>query len=300
MADKYKYKSVHVPDMKKQGLYDPRFEHDACGVGMVADIKGRKSHTIVEQGLEVLCNLEHRGARGADPETGDGAGVLFQMPHEFFAKECAMHGTELPEPGHYGVGMVFLPNDPQQLNACEEIIEHFVREEEQTFLGWRSVPVSPEKIGVLAAKVMPVIRQFFVGRGGNIENDSQFELKLYLIRRQIEDAVDHSTLADKDEFYVCSLSSSQIVYKGLIVATQLEHFYQDLADESLISSGQLFVTTNPLTNQIGAAQQIAKYVAANIQAFTDGGGVQGLIEPVDFPKIGDPSFWASRMSPRQD
>ncbi|MCI0440548.1 MAG: glutamate synthase subunit alpha, partial [Chloroflexi bacterium] len=248
MADKYKF--VHVPKLKKQGLYDPQFEHDACGVGLVADIKGRKSHAIVEQGLEVLRNLEHRGARGADPETGDGAGVLVQMPHEFFAKECARLGIPLPERGHYGVGMTFLPTDPEQLNACEQIIEQVVREEGQTFLGWRHVPVSPHNIGVLAAKVMPAIRQFFVKRSEGIEDEFRFELKLYVIRKRIESAIARADLDDEEDFYICSLSSNKIVYKGLIVATQLERFYHDLADED-VKTSFILVHSRFSTNTLG-------------------------------------------------
>ncbi|MCH9010240.1 MAG: glutamate synthase large subunit, partial [Chloroflexi bacterium] len=245
------YSSEYVPRMTKQGLYDPRFEHDACGVGLVANIKGLKSHTIIDQGLEVLVNLEHRGACGSDPETGDGAGVLIQMPHEFFAEEGRALGIELPPPGEYGVGMVFFPKDPAQQSECEATIERFVRDEGQTFLGWRDVPISSDAIGVLARKVMPGIRQFFVAKSPDIADDGAFQLKLYVIRRLIEKAVASSDLPDSDEFYVCSLSSNTIVYKGLIMASQLEHFYHDLADERLISSFAM-VHSRFSTNTLGS------------------------------------------------
>ena len=240
----------YVPKLTKQGLYDPRFEHDACGVGMVANVKGVKSHSVVKQGLEVLCNLEHRGARGADPETGDGAGVLIQMPHGFFATQCSDLGMELPEPGHYAVGMTFMPRKAEIQQAIEKHIRDVVEREGQAFLGWREVPVSPNEIGSLSASVMPAIRQFFVGRASDLADESAFELKLYLIRRQIEEAVAQSDSDATDEFYICSLSSNKIVYKGLIVASQLERFYHDLADEDLITSFAL-VHSRFSTNTLG-------------------------------------------------
>ena len=139
--------------MKKQGLYDPVFEHDACGVGLVANIKGIKSHNIISRGLEALINLGHRGACGADPKTGDGAGILIQMPHDFFAGHCDRMGIDLPEPGRYGVGMTFLPQDQIQASLCEETIQRVVEQAGHRFLGWRDVPVAPDAIGVLAARV---------------------------------------------------------------------------------------------------------------------------------------------------
>ena len=246
-----KYKSGNLPRLTKQGLYDPRFEHDACGVGLVANIKGVKSHGIISQGLEVLLNLGHRGACGADPETGDGAGFLIQMPHQFFAEECESLGIGLPEYGSYGVGMVFLPRDPEERRRCEEIISRVVAEEGQAFLGWRDVPVSPDAIGTLAAREQPVIRQFFVGRSESLRDQSQFELRLYVIRRQIEEDVTRSEFASADDFYICSLSSNKIVYKGLIMADQLEHFYRDLGNESIVTSFAL-VHSRFSTNTLGS------------------------------------------------
>jgi glutamate synthase domain-containing protein 2/glutamate synthase domain-containing protein 1/glutamate synthase domain-containing protein 3 len=241
----------NLPKLVKQGLYDPQFEHDACGVGLVANIKGIKSHVIITQGLEVLINLGHRGACGADPETGDGAGILIQMPHEFFAKECASLGMALPERGEYGVGMAFLPPDPEQRAACEAIVARVVAEEGQEFIGWRDVPVSPDAIGTLAAQVSPVIRQFFVGRADGHVDRVPLELRLYIIRKQISKAVAAAGIGEGSGFYICSLSSNTVVYKGLIMAHQLQHFYYDLSDESIMTSFAL-VHSRFSTNTLGS------------------------------------------------
>ena len=244
----------YIPRLAKQGLYDPAFEHDACGVGLVANVKGRASHRIIVQGLEALVNLGHRGACGADPETGDGAGLLTQIPHAFFHRKCVALGIELPEPGCYGIGMAFLPQDGDQRATCERIIEQTVADEGQTFLGWRDVPVSSDAIGRLAAKVQPKIRQFFVGRSRDITTQSSFELNLYVLRRMIEKTVAVSGASGIDgsgDFYVCSLSSNRVVYKGLIMAHQLEHFYHDLGDEAF-SSAFAMVHSRFSTNTLGS------------------------------------------------
>ena len=229
---------TYIPKLTKQGLYDPRFEHDACGVGLVANIKGERSHMVLQRGIEALCSLEHRGAKGADPETGDGAGVLIQMPHEFFAKEFRHLGIAAHKPGDYAVGMTFLPHNKAEQRAIEGIVRRFTEQEGQTLLGWRDVPVALDKIGAMAASVSPAIRQFFVGRGANAPDEAAFELKLYLIRRQIEDAVAASDMdeEEREQFYVCSLSSNKVVYKGLIVGSQLDRFYHDLSDEDVLTS----------------------------------------------------------------
>ena len=249
MPDSYKHRDL--PEPTKQGLYDPQFEHASCGVGLVANIKGVKSHTVITQGLEALINLGHRGACGADPETGDGAGVLIQMPHEFFARECENLRIALPEQGHYGVGVVFLPRDSAQRAECEEIIKRVTHEEGQTLIGWRDVPVSPDAIGTLAAKVQPVIRQFFVAQPEGSKDQIPLELRLYIIRKQVEHAVAASGMRDSSDFYICSLSSNQVVYKGLIMAEQLEHFYHDLNDESMKTSF-IMVHSRFSTNTLGS------------------------------------------------
>ena len=237
--------------LEERGLYDPRFEHDACGVGLVANVKGVKSHEIITRGLEALTNLGHRGACGADPKTGDGAGILLQMPHEFFSGQAARTGISLPDPGNYAVGVVFLPMDPEQRGRCERIIEDIVAEEGQTFLGWRDVPVSPDAIGTLAAQVMPSIRQFFVQKSDDLKDEFQFEMKLYVIRKHIAASVATAGISQVDDFYISSLSSNRVVYKGLIMADQLQHFYQDLADTSLTSSFVL-VHSRFSTNTLGS------------------------------------------------
>ena len=238
------YAHPDLPRPAKQGLYDPRFEHDACGVGLVADIKGRKSHGIIEKGLEALINLGHRGASGADPETGDGAGILIQMPHEFFAKEAAALGFDLPDAGGYGVGTAFLPQDHDARERCIRIVEKTIRDEGCHLLGWRDVPTDPDAIGVLARGAMPFIRQFFVGRPADGADGVPFELRLYVVRRQIE------SRAKDEDLYVVSLSSNKIIYKGLILARQLEHFYPDLGDAE-IASRFAMVHSRFSTNTLG-------------------------------------------------
>ncbi|HHZ83921.1 MAG TPA: glutamate synthase subunit alpha, partial [Nitrospirales bacterium] len=162
----------------KQGLYDPQFEKDACGIGFVANIKGVRSHEIVRQGLEVLDNLTHRGAQGCDPCTGDGAGILLQIPHEFFIRACVDVGIRLPGAGEYGVGMLFLPQDPAARHQCETLVEQMIDEEGQRLLGWRDVPLKESGIGEVARRTQPAIRQVFIAR--DMLNEAQFERKLYV------------------------------------------------------------------------------------------------------------------------
>ena len=214
----------------KQGLYDPWFEHAGCGVGVVADIKGGWSHRIVRQSLEVLVNLGHRGAQSADPKTGDGAGILLQMPHRFFQRECGKLGIDLPQPGRYGVGMVFLPQDPGERSLCKRLFEEAIRDEGQRVLGWRDVPVEPEAIGTDARKVQPYIQQVFVGADAGTADEAHLGRKLYVIRKRVEKAVAKSGIAGADTFYVSSLYTTRIVYKGLLMADQISKFYHDLND----------------------------------------------------------------------
>ena len=245
------YNKDYTPRLSTDGLYNPSFEHEACGVGLVANVKGRKSHDIIEKGLEVLINLGHRGASGADPETGDGAGIMVQMPHEFIVSAFGRVGVSAPEPGDYGVGMTFLPRDGEEGARCEATIERIVVEEGQNFLGWRDVPVSPEKIGTLSARVMPTIRQFLVGRGDSTEAGRDFDLRLLVVRKQIEKAILGDELSTQSDFYICSLSSKTIVYKGLIMARQLRGFYHDLGDEEMITAFAL-VHSRFSTNTLGS------------------------------------------------
>jgi glutamate synthase domain-containing protein 2/glutamate synthase domain-containing protein 1/glutamate synthase domain-containing protein 3 len=212
-----------------QGLYHPEHEHDACGVGFVVDIKGNPSHSIVEKGIEVLNNLTHRGACGCDPETGDGAGVLMQIPHEFFVKEADRLGFGLPARGAYGVGMVFMPRDPAKATACEGMFQRVVREEGQQTLGWRTVPHDETACGRIARLALPAIRQIFIGRGERIEDVEALERKLYVIRKRVTNEAAGLGLGD-ELFYVCSLSALTIVYKGQLISHQIPRFYPDLLD----------------------------------------------------------------------
>ncbi len=218
-----------------QGLYDPANEHDACGIGFVAQIDGRASHDIIQKGLQILVNLQHRGACGCDSETGDGAGILIQIPHEFFLRETAALGIRLPAPGEYGVAMCFLPVETQQRLTCEGLLEKIAREEGLGVLGWRDAPVQVDAIGRMARASQPYIEQFFVSAPAGITRD-EFERKLYIVRKRAEAAVAASDVRDKGFFYIPSFSSRTIVYKGLLLATQIGEFYNELLDPSTKSS----------------------------------------------------------------
>ncbi|MDA1096152.1 MAG: glutamate synthase large subunit, partial [Chloroflexi bacterium] len=209
------------------------------------------SHKIVEDALQVLVNLAHRGAQGSDPDTGDGAGMLLQMPDEFFRREARRIGIDLPSRGQYGVGMVFLPQDAAERAVCEGIIEATVREEGQRFLGWRDVPVDESAIGVTARNRQPRIRQAFVATGDGTPGGDAFERKLYVIRKVIERRVLASTISDKETFYVCTLSSNKVVYKGLLLGTQLKGLFPDLSDPELMSAFAL-VHSRFSTNTLGS------------------------------------------------
>jgi glutamate synthase domain-containing protein 2/glutamate synthase domain-containing protein 1/glutamate synthase domain-containing protein 3 len=221
----------HMP--RAQGLYDPRFEHDACGVGFVAQIDGRRSHDVIERGIQVLENLTHRGATGSDANTGDGAGVLIQIPSEFFEAAARDVGIALPEPGDYGIGMVFLPSDPERQRRSVELVTAVVADEGLRLLGWRDVPVQPGVLGELARSVQPVIRQMFVERSRDLADQDAFERKLYVVRRRVQNQLWSEGIR---EFYVVSLSSRTICYKGLLLAPQIKRFYSELADPRAVSA----------------------------------------------------------------
>ncbi|MBV8552672.1 MAG: glutamate synthase large subunit [Acidobacteriaceae bacterium] len=218
-----------------QGLYDPANEHDACGIGFVVNIKGEASHDIVLKGLEILLNLQHRGACGCDAETGDGAGILIQIPHEFFAREVKALGFSLPAPGKYGIAMCFLPVERQQRLACEGLLEKISREEGLTVLGWRDTPVDVDAIGRVARASQPYIEQFFVESPADLSQD-EFERKLFLVRKRVEAAVAASDMREKSFFYLPSFSSRTIIYKGLLLATQIGEFYNELLDPATKSA----------------------------------------------------------------
>ncbi|MAU95078.1 MAG: glutamate synthase large subunit [Fulvimarina sp.] len=223
---------------KKIGLYDPRNEHDACGVGFIAHMKNEKSHAIVEKGIEIVENLTHRGAVGADPLMGDGAGMLVQIPHRFFAEEMAAQGVSLPEPGHYGVGHIFMPRDAERRAHVEAVFEEVVREEGQTVLGWRDVPVSNESLSKAPEIVAtePVHRQIFIGRSASAAGEDEFERRLYILRKVVSNRIQAETSGEDIGFYVVSLSARTIVYKGMFLSYQLGAYYKDLADERFESA----------------------------------------------------------------
>ena len=240
--------------LAKQGLYRPAFEHDACGVGLVANLSGERTHQIVEQAIEVLENLEHRGAIGADPETGDGAGILVEMPDQFFREEAQQLGIALPPFGRYGVGMIFLPADPEQRRTCADIVERIVREKGLDFLGWREVPVNPDAIGVGARSVMPAIAQALVGLPADAPpppGDDWLERRLYVVQRNVERAVGEAALPDAADFYICTFSGNSLVYKGLLISSQLERFYCDLIDPRVVTRFAI-VHSRFSTNTLGA------------------------------------------------
>ena len=223
---------THRSAPAKQGLYDPAFEHDACGVGFVVDAKGRKSNAIIPKALKVLLNLEHRGACGCEVNTGDGAGILVQIAHTFFARQCADLEIDLPRPGEYGVGMVFLPTDRDSRRQCERVFERVIREEGQKVLGWRTVPTDDSTIGPTARRSEPVVKQILIGRVTETE-DQAFERRLYIIRKRVERAIKDSVIQDRAMFYIPSLSCKTIVYKGMLTSPQLPVFYPDLSDSSM-------------------------------------------------------------------
>lgn len=220
----------------KQGLYDPRFEHDACGIGFVVNVKGAKSNEIVRQALTVLDNLTHRGARGAEPNTGDGAGILLQTPHAFFQKACAEAGMHLPGFGEYGVGTVFLPPDPSQRRSCEKRFEEIIAEEGQHLLGWRTVPTNNASLGHTALSCEPFVRQVFIGCDPKIQDELAFERKLYVIRKRAENAIRYSGMKGGEYFYLTSLSYKTVVYKGMLIAEQVREYYTDLSDPAMESA----------------------------------------------------------------
>jgi glutamate synthase domain-containing protein 2/glutamate synthase domain-containing protein 1/glutamate synthase domain-containing protein 3 len=218
-----------------QGLYHPQNEKDACGLGFIVNTTGAKSHDIILKGIQILINLTHRGACGCDPDTGDGAGILIQIPHKFFVKECAKIGVTLPEEGGYGVGMCFLPVQRQQRLVCKGILERIAEEEGLKVLGWRDTPINSDAIGRLARDSQPYIEQVFLGCE-NCPDEDELERRLYVVRKRAEREIEASDLRDKDFFYLPSLSARTIVYKGLLLAPQISEFYVDLRDPDAVSA----------------------------------------------------------------
>ena len=263
----------------KQGLYDPQNEHDSCGVGFIADLKNRKSHAVVRDALQVLLNLEHRGACGCETNTGDGAGILLQMPHRFLVRECERIGIRLPALGDYGAGCVFLPQDAKERADCVAIVKRIVQEEGQELLGWREVPTDNSSLGPTAQRSQPVVLQLFVGHrpAAGPRDGLAFERKLYVIRRRAENEIWGSKLKHARMFYVPSLSCKTLIYKGMLNADQVDKFYPDLKDDALESALALVhsrFSTNTFPNWMRAHPY--RYLAHNGEINTLRGNVNWM------------------------
>ncbi len=270
----------------KQGLYDPAFEKDSCGVGFVVNIKGKKSHKIIQQALTILLNLRHRGACGCEANTGDGAGILFQLPHHFLKAACFKEGITLPEPSQYGVGMIYFPREAKERELCEKAFEKIVREEGQTFLGWRTVPTNNRSLGPTAQSSEPFVRQVFIGRSPKLKEDLAFERKLYVIRRRAENAIRYGSVpatkrggsaSGGNYFYVSSLSCKTIIYKGMLMSEQVEPYFPDLSDPAMESALALVhsrFSTNTFPNWERAHPN--RYIAHNGEINTLRGNVNWM------------------------
>ncbi|MDI1320763.1 MAG: glutamate synthase subunit alpha, partial [bacterium] len=217
----------------KQGLYDPWFEHDACGVGFVVDMTGRATHAILQQGLQVLTNLDHRGASGAEANTGDGAGILLQQPHKFNLDVCKKARITLPDAGQYGSGLVFMPRNPTMRRKLEQVFGALVQSEGQTLLGWRTVPTDNSSLGETAKSAEPVIRQVFIGRNPALTDDMAFERKLYVIRKRAYTAIRTATIGGGETWYIPSLSYKTLVFKGMLTTEQLGRYFLDLQNPAM-------------------------------------------------------------------
>ena len=221
----------------KQGLYDPQFEHDACGLGFVVNMKGQKSHQLVSDALQILVNLDHRGAVGCEPNTGDGAGILIQVPHDFFVTEAARLGFKLPAVGDYGVGQMFLPPNPVEREAIKNEFAKIISAEGQTVLGWRDVPVNNSSLGKTAVSAEPFMAQVFVGRNAALKDEAAFERKLYVIRKVAEQTIRYGgKIAGGKWFYVSSLSARTLTYKGMLMSEQVEKYYDDLRNPAVTTA----------------------------------------------------------------
>ncbi len=220
-----------------QGLYNPQHEHDACGVGFLVNVKGKKSHSIVKDALQILLNLNHRGACGCEVNTGDGAGILLQIPHTYLKQQTSKAGFQLPGEKEYGVGMVYLPPDPAQYKECQKVFETVIKEEGQAFLGWREVKTDDSSLGPTAIACEPKVAQIYIGRASGVKTDDDFERKLYVIRKRVENLIRYSGKIKGGEFfYVASLSSRTIIYKGMLLPEQVDNFFPELQDPACESA----------------------------------------------------------------
>ena len=233
---------VNESNRTAQGMYDPRFEHDNCGIGAVVNIKGVKSHATVENALKIVENLKHRAGKDAEGKTGDGVGILLQISHKFFTKAVKPLGIELGGERDYGIGMFFFPQDELARNQAKKMFEVIIDKEGMEFLGWRDVPTDPTKLGKKAVDCMPCIMQAFVRRPKDVAKGLDFDRKLYVARRVFEQSNDNT--------YVVSLSSRTIVYKGMFLVDQLRMFFADLQDKDYESAiamvhSRFSTNTNP-------------------------------------------------------
>ena len=258
-------------------LYRPDFEHDACGVGFVANIKGTQTHSVVQQGLQILRNLDHRGACGCEANTGDGAGILIQMPHEFLASETQRVGITLPPPGQYGVGMVYLPRDPRQRRKLEMAFEKIIQSEGQDLLGWRTVPTDNSSLGETAKSSEPHVRQVFIGKNPELSDDLAFERKLYVIRKRSYSEIRCSTKDGAGYWYICSLSCRTLVYKGMLMTEQVDKYFLDLKNPDM-KSGLALVHSRFSTNTFPswARSHPYRYIAHNGEINTLRGNINWM------------------------
>ena len=218
------------------GLYDPALDKDSCGVGFIADIKGRKSHQIIEDGLRILCNLEHRGAVGADPRMGDGAGILVQIPHKFFAKKTAELGFTLPAPGQYAIGQLFLPREKSWRQIIRDTYGEVIQREGLRLIGWRDVPTDNSTLGYSVKPTEPKHMQVFIGRGKKKLTEDEFERRLYILRKSISNAIYRRRERRTSSYYPVSISCRTVIYKGMFLADQLGTYYPDLHDPDFESA----------------------------------------------------------------
>ena len=229
--------AVRTAPPAKQGLYDPQFEHDSCGVGFVVHMKGRKSHQLVSDALQILVNLDHRGACGCEANTGDGAGILMQVPHEFLVSVTQKLGFKLPAPGQYGVGMLFMPKNPADREAVKNALVQIVSGEGQTLLGWRDIPTDNSSLGKTAVAAEPHMMQVFVGRNPALNDDQSFERKLYVIRKLAEQQIRYGgKISSGSWFYVSSLSARTCIYKGMLMPEQVGKYFADLRDPGMATA----------------------------------------------------------------
>ncbi|WP_303002227.1 glutamate synthase large subunit [uncultured Dialister sp.] len=277
---------------RPQGLYDPRNEHDACGIGFVANIKGKRSYGIVDDALKILENLKHRGGEGADQKSGDGAGILTQIPHEFFRRECEVLGFHLPAEGEYGVGMIFAHRYRDFREEQKRVFEEIVKEEGQQVLGWREVPIDESLIGEEAKRIRPHFLQVFIGRNSELSESMDFERKLYIIRRRAEKKIIPLSEGMGTDFYIASLSSRTIVYKGMLTSDQMRHFYLDLSDLDF-KTAMAMVHSRFSTNTFPswARAHPNRYIVHNGEINTIRGNInwlnarEGKSRPSDYPEL---------------